>query len=97
MAEIRRNDHIVFAFCLIFIKINETTDTFRKSQVLVGLFFFVFFQENYRTYIFEKGKNDCTGCSSVKNNFFSLRKQQNQRDNFAMVQSCIYKLIHLHK
>ena len=42
MAEIDRNDHIFFAFCVI-----ETTNTFRKSQVPAGLYIL---QLSYHTY-----------------------------------------------
>ena len=41
MAEIGRNDHVVFAFRVIYIKIifNENIHTFGKSQESAGLYF----------------------------------------------------------
>ena len=61
------NDHIVFAFCVIDIKIilNKNTDTFRKSQVpVVDCIFLV--NKVIASYTFQKGQNDHPGISSVK-------------------------------
>ena len=66
MAEIGRNGDVVFNFCVIYTKtiLSKNSDTFRKSHVPVGFYFFI--QQSYRKGKFQKGQNDRLGLSSVK-------------------------------
>ena len=45
MAEIGRNDHIIFCVIYMTIILNGNTDTFRKGQVPEGLY--IFMQQSY--------------------------------------------------
>ncbi len=68
MAEIGRNDHILFAFSAICKNniLNENTDIFRESQGPAALSFLI--QQSYMTYKCENGQNNHYGCCSVKPN-----------------------------
>ena len=65
MAEIGRNDHIVFAFCVTYLKIilNENTDIFRKKSGTSRIVVFYFTKVLHIK--FQKGQNDFHGFSSV--------------------------------
>ena len=69
MAEIGRNDRIVFAFCVIYIKLilNENAD---MSELYVGVF--------YSTKLLHRGQNDPHSFSSVKHLIYC-------KQNFSLV------------
>ncbi len=71
MAEIHKDDHIVFAFSAICKNtiLNENTDIFRKCQGPEALSFLI--QQSYLTYKCENGQSNRHGCSSIKLNFKS--------------------------
>lgn len=80
MAEIGKNDHILFAFSVMYIYIynktvlDENIDTFRKSQVPAALYFLI--QQNRCTHTFENGQNDHTVRSS--GNLFNIFRWSNK-------------------